>query len=150
MSEHRRASDRYITPGVVCVGLVMGTVIVLSIVGVVGYLTARGHDPAPITSLTANLIGAAGGLATLVVQLVTRKTQARIERHTGLLPAKVDEVATKVEEALWVDTHANPLPPVPPPVTNRLTAPHPFGTRTGGGPGGDGEVNRPSDHSTRP
>jgi hypothetical protein len=141
VSEHRRASDRWITPGVVMVGLVMGTVAVLGIVGMVGYLTARGYDPAPVVTLVANLTAAAGALGSVLLQLIGRKTQTRIERHTGLLPAKVDEVATKVEEALWVDTHANPLPPVPPPVTNRLTAPHPFSnTRTGGGPGGDGEI----------
>jgi hypothetical protein len=127
MSEHRRASDRYITPGVVMVALVMGTVVVLSIVAVVGYLTARGYDPAPVVTLTANLIGAAGGLGTLIVQLVTRKTTARIEKHTGLLPAQVEEVATKVDAALWVDDqhapHTQALPPVPPPVATR---PHPF------------------------
>lgn len=137
MSEHRRASDRYITPGVVMVGLVMGTVIVLSIVAVTGYLTARGYDPAPIVTLTANLLGAVGGLGTLVVQLVTRKTTARIEKHTGLLPAQVEQVATKVDQALWLDEqHTQALPPVPPPVR---TQPHPFATRTGGGPGGGGE-----------
>jgi hypothetical protein len=128
VSGHRRASDRYITPGVVMVGLVMGTVVVLAIVGVVGYLTARGYDPAPIVTLTANLIGAVGGLGTLVVQLVTRKTTARIERNTGLLPGQVEQVASKVDAALWVDeqrTELQPpaLPPVPPPVTTR---PHPF------------------------
>jgi ABC-type phosphate transport system auxiliary subunit len=126
MTGHRRASDRWITPGVVMVALVMGTIAVLGIVGMVGYLTARGYDPAPIVTLTANLTAAAGALGSVVLQLVARKTQTRIEQHTGLLPAKVDEVATKVEEALWVDVHADPLPPVPPP-TNRLTAPHPFG-----------------------
>jgi len=125
MTEHRRASDRYITPGVVMVGLVMGTVIVLSIVGVVGYLTARGYDPAPIVTLTANLVGAAGGLGTLIVQLVTRKTQARIEKNTGTLPARVEEVADKVEQALWVDVHGTQqLPAVPPPV--RETQRHPL------------------------
>ena len=131
MSEHRRASDRYITPGVVMVGLVMGTLVVLAIVGVVGYLTARGYDPAPIVTLTANLIGAVGGLGTLIVQLVTRKTTARIERNTGLLPAQVEQVATNVDAALWVDEqpHTQALPPVPPVV--RHTERHPFpGART--------------------
>lgn len=130
MSEHRRASDRYITPGVVMVGLVMGTVVVLSIVAVTGYLTARGYDPAPIVTLTANLIGAVGGLGTLVVQLVTRKTTARIERNTGLLPGQVEEVASKVDQALWLDDAnidaTKSLPPVPP----RVTQPHPFAPGT--------------------
>jgi hypothetical protein len=127
MSEHRRASDRYITPGVVMVALVMGTVIVLAIVAVTGYLTARGYDPAPIVTLTANLIGAAGGLGTLIVQLVTRKTTARIEKHTGLLPAQVEQVAAKVDDALWLDSQqesrTEAMPPVPPVVRTR---PHPF------------------------
>ena len=125
MSEHRRASDRWITPGVVMVAIVMGTVVVLAIVGVVGYLTARGYDPAPIVTLTANLAAAVGALGSVLLQLIGRKTQTRIERQTGLLPAKVDEVATKVEEALWVDVHGTQqLPPVPPPV--RETQRHPF------------------------
>lgn len=138
MSEHRRASDRYVTPGVVMVALVMGTVVVLSIVAVTGYLTARGYDPAPIVTLTANLLGAVGGLGTLVVQLVTRKTTTRIERNTGLLPAQVEQVATKVDQALWLDEqHTTALPPVPPPVRN--TERHPFATNRGG-PGGGGEI----------
>jgi hypothetical protein len=133
MSAHRRDSDRWITPRVVAWALFCGTVLVLAVVGAVTYLTARGLDPDPMLSLVGNLGTAVAAIGTLLLQLTGRATTTKVERNTGLLAAKVDETAAKVDAALWVDeqrteVHQPGLPPVPPLVR---TEPHPFaGPRT--------------------
>lgn len=131
---HRRASDRYVTPGVIVAFLFLAAVVVCSLIGVVGYLTAIGRDPDPMLRLVAQVVGALTTTGTFILQLVGRSTVAKVERNTGLLASKVDtateaaqEAASKVDAALWVDeqlpSHTQALPPVPPPVATR---PHPF------------------------
>lgn len=138
MSQHR-SSDRWVTPGVIVAALLVGALVVLAAMASVTYLAARGINPDPMLRVVSDIATAVGAIGTLLLQLVGRRTVTKIERNTGLLPAKVEDVASKVEDALWVDQHGTQqLPPVPPPV--RDTQRHPFAPAHGGGPGGDGEI----------
>lgn len=139
MSSHR-SSDRWITPGVVAILILAGTIVVLAILAAVTYLTARGYDPEPIVQLVGTLVAAAAASGNFLLSLVKRRSETKVERYTGRdLPAKVDELAAKVDAALWVDINGTQqLPPVPPPAV-RDTRRHPFAPADGGGPGGDGE-----------
>jgi len=129
VSTHR-SSDRWVTPGVIVAALLVGALVVLA---------ARGINPDPMLRVVSDIATAVGAIGTLLLQLVGRRTVTKIERNTGLLPARVEDVAAKVEDALWVDVHGTQqLPPVPPPV--RDTQRHPFAPAHEGGPGGDGEI----------
>jgi hypothetical protein len=126
VSNHRRDSDRWITPRVVALALFLATILVLAVIAAVTYLTARGLNPDPMISLVAKVGAAIGTLGTLALQLSGRSTVAKIERNTGsTLPAKVEDIGAQVQQALWVDERSTTaLPPVPPPVRN--TERHPF------------------------
>jgi ABC-type phosphate transport system auxiliary subunit len=101
-----RSSDRWVTPGVVCVGIITVGLVVLGVAGLVAYLAARGIDPAPVLDLTAKVATAAGSLGTLTLQLVSRRTVAKTERNTGLLTSAVWELSDSLPSR----------PPVPQPV----------------------------------
>jgi hypothetical protein len=88
-----RQSDRWITPGVVVAGLLCGTVALLGVAGCVTYLADRGVDPDPMLRLVAEVGGALSGLASLLLQLVNRRTTAKVERNTGVLASAVYDVA---------------------------------------------------------
>lgn len=92
MSAHRQ-SDRWITPGVVCVGIVVAGLVVLGIAGLVAWLSAHHDDPTPMLHLAAETATAAGSLGTLGLSLVSRRTVARTERNTGWLANAVADVA---------------------------------------------------------
>src|SRR5215207_3316620 len=64
-----RTSDRWMTPGVVVVLVLAGTVVCLGVLAAVTYLTARGFDPQPIVQLAGTLVAAVSSLGTFVVQL---------------------------------------------------------------------------------
>lgn len=127
MSNHRRDSDRWITPRVIAWGLFLATVLILAVIAAVTYLTARGLDPDPMVSLVGNVATAIGAVGAFVLQLVGRRTVTKIERNTGTLAPKVEDLGAKVDQALWVDEDRTrmTLPPVPPLV--RETKRHPFG-----------------------
>lgn len=91
-------SDRWITPGVVIVGLLTIGACVLGSVGVFAYLAARGVDTEPVMRLVVTLIGAASGMLSLLLQLANRRTNTKTERNTGLLGATVDTRLAQVEE----------------------------------------------------
>lgn len=105
MSE--RNSDRWVTPGVVCVGIITVGLVVLGTAGLVTWLAARGVDPAPVLDLTAKIATAAGSLGTLALQLVSRRTVAKTERNTGLLANAVYDVADAMPRPV-VPRHAYP------------------------------------------
>jgi hypothetical protein len=98
VADPRRASDRWITPGVVMVGLLVAGGLVALLISVVGYLTVRGYDPAPILDLTAKLVTAVGSFGTLLLTLAARRTTTKVERNTGLLASEVKDIADKVYE----------------------------------------------------
>jgi hypothetical protein len=127
VSDPRRASDRWITPGVVMVALLVAGGLVALLIAVVGYLTVRGYDPAPLLDLTAKIVTAVGSFGTLLLTLASRRTTTKVERNTGLLATEVGAIADKVyEEPAGVPplitsqvrgAHAaatGKLPPVPP------------------------------------
>ena len=106
MSAHRtrRTSDRLLTPAVVIVALVIGGQVLAMVILAVTYLTARGVDPDPMLRLVTEAAGTVGVLVNLALTMGSRSGVAKVERTTGLdLPAKVDELAQKVDAALWVD-----------------------------------------------
>lgn len=101
-----RNSDRWVTPGVVMVGLTVGGVVCLAVVAAVAYLAARGVDPDPVLRLVASLVAAAGSLGTLLLQLVTRSTTAKTERQAGRLASGVGRVVEELDAARG--RHAGP------------------------------------------
>jgi hypothetical protein len=103
------ASDRWVTPGVICTALLVGGAVVASVVGSVAYLTARGIDPDPLLKLAATLVGAVGSVGTFVLQLAQRTTAAKTERNTGVLVGAVDDLAAVVPAVL----PAAPAPELP-------------------------------------
>lgn len=124
----RRQTDRWVTPGVVVAALALGTLVVLSVVAAVTYLTARGLDPDPMLSLAAEVGGSVALVANLLLTLTGRAGQAKVERVAGReLPARLDDIEAKVDAALYldaenataaadvtqVDPSRLPLPPVP-------------------------------------
>jgi hypothetical protein len=127
VSDPRRASDRWITPGVVMVALLVAGGLVALLIAVVGYLTVRGYDPAPLLDLTAKIVTAVGSFGTLLLTLASRRTTTKVERNTGLIANELRDVADKVYEEPGAPAplitsaprgaHAaatGKLPPVPP------------------------------------
>jgi hypothetical protein len=131
MSDPRRASDRWITPGVVMVALLVAGGLVALLIAVVGYLTVRGYDPAPLLDLTAKIVTAVGSFGTLLLTLASRRTTTKVERNTGVqaselavLKEEVGAIADKVYEPVAPFITGQPrgahaaatgkLPPVPP------------------------------------
>lgn len=125
MSDHRRSSDRWVTPGVVCTFVVVAGGLVALLIVVVGYLQARGVDPDPMIRLVGEIVTAVGALGTLLLQLVGRRTTTKVERNTGVLATEVAAVA----DALYQEQPEQPhvvsapreaptrlggIPPVPP------------------------------------
>jgi len=105
VSDPRRASDRWVTPGVVMVALLVAGGLVALLIAVVGYLTVRGYDPAPLLDLTAKIVTAVGSFGTLLLTLVARRTVTKVERNTGVLAAEQAAIADKLYE--------QPSPPEP-------------------------------------
>lgn len=110
MTRPYRRSDRWVTPGVVCTAIVCGSLVVLGVAAMVAYLAARGVDAQPVVQLAGIAVGACGSAGTLVLQLVGRKTVAKIERRTGLLAF---DVADGLAEVLPVN-----------PIEDELVRPH--------------------------
>lgn len=92
-----RTSDRWLTPAVVAVLILAGTVVVLGVLGAVTYVTVRGFDPQPVVQLAGTLVAAASALGTFVVQLVSRRGVAKVERQTGLLATGVGGVLDELD-----------------------------------------------------
>lgn len=114
-----RRSDRWITPGVVVVLLLCGTLVVLGALGCLTYLAARGLDVDPVVKLAGALVGAVSGCVSLVLQLVNRRTTTKVERNTGHLAAAVYDVADALPRPVarhaypdteWLDMSAAPGP----------------------------------------
>lgn len=117
MTEPRRDSDRWITPRVVVAGLFLATVVVLAGLAAITYLSARGIDPAPVLDLATQLATAVGAIGTLVLQLVTRKTTAKVERNTGQLSKSAAVLADDVyllRDEMASRTTVYPTRPPPP------------------------------------
>lgn len=102
----RRASDRWVTPWVVVVLVLCGTLVVLAVLAAVTYLTARGFDPEPIVQLTGTLVAAAAASGNFVLSLVKRKTETKVERSVGVLGRGVVQALEELEEARGA--HARP------------------------------------------
>jgi hypothetical protein len=121
-----RNSDRWVTPGVVMVFLVVAGLVITAVFGAVTYLTVRGYDPAPVVDLVATLVAAVGSIGTLVATLLQRKTTAKVERNTGLQARELMNLTDRLDDPgrhAYPDTTyqtARSLPPVPP---ERGTAP---------------------------
>jgi len=123
-----RSSDRWVTPGVVMVFLVVAATVVIAVFGAVTYLTVRGYDPAPVVDLVATLVAAAGSLMTAVLTLMSRKTTSKVERNTGLQARELmnlnDRLSDPAPRHAYPETSYTPgrsLPPVP--VADSGTAP---------------------------
>jgi len=132
MAVHR-ASDRWITPGVVIAGLLVGGALTALLIAATAWLAVRGVDPDPMVKTVGAVVAGATSLGTLVLQLVTRATTTKVERNTGLLAGDVagvrDEIAALPAVAVpaapfvppaadteyYGDSRASvpPLPPVP-------------------------------------
>lgn len=104
-----RASDRWLTPGVVCVLILVGGGLVALVVVLAALLTVRGYDPAPIVQLTGSLAGSAFAFGTFIVQLVTRKTTTKVEREAGRLASGVYGVLDELDATRGRHT----TPPLP-------------------------------------
>lgn len=95
----RRDSDRYITPQVVCVALVVGGVLVLAVVGSMVFLTLRGLDPDPMLKFTAQVGGGLAAVMNLWVSLAGRKTTAKTERLAGATLRRVEALEDRGRHA---------------------------------------------------
>lgn len=122
-----RKSDRWLTPGVIIAALLVAGVLVAIVIGSVAYLTARGIDPDPMLKLAATLVGAAGGVATFVLQLAQRAQNSKTERNTGLLAGHAGALVNAVDELRA--TVPNLLPPAPPATSAAGLPPVPVATR---------------------
>jgi hypothetical protein len=105
-----RNSDRWITPGVIIVGLLGATVCILATIAAVAWLTARGMDPQPMLQLVAVAVAALGSVGSFVVQLTNRRTTTKVERNTGNLANAVADVV----DTITPPVRAAAPPPVPP------------------------------------
>jgi hypothetical protein len=85
------------TPGVVCVLILAGAVVVLGVLAAVTYLTVRGFDPQPVLQLAGTLVAAVGSVGTFVVQLVARRGVAKVERQTGRLATGVLDTLDEID-----------------------------------------------------
>jgi hypothetical protein len=112
MSDPRRASDRWITPGVVMVALLVAGGLVALLIAVVGYLTVRGYDPAPLLDLTAKIVTAVGSFGTLLLTLASRRTTTKVERNTGVQASELAELKTEVG-AIADKVYEEPAAPAP-------------------------------------
>lgn len=81
----------------VCVLVLVAGGLVALVVVLVALLTVRGFDPAPIVQLAGTLAGSAFAFGTFVVQLVTRKTTAKVEREAGRLASGVHGVLDELD-----------------------------------------------------
>ena len=125
-----RNSDRWVTPGVVMVFLLVAGAVVTFVFGAVAYLTVRGYDPAPVVDLVATLVAAVGSIGTLAATLLQRRTTAKVERNTGLQARELMNLNDRLDDP---GRHAYPEPEPPtsyaptrgplPPVPERGTAP---------------------------
>jgi hypothetical protein len=133
MAAHR-ASDRWITPGVVVAFLLVAGALTLATIAAVTYLTARGVDPDPMLRLAAQAVTAVGSLGTLALQLVNRATVTKVERHTGVLAGRVSEAIDALPAPapaaapVWDDPtaeHRVPVPAIPPLPPHLMRSPRP-------------------------
>lgn len=92
-----RRSDRWMTPGVVIVLILVGGLVCLGVLGAITYLTARGFDPQPVVQLAGTLVAAAGSVGTFVVQLVFRRGQTKVEKQTGRLASATIDVLDELD-----------------------------------------------------
>lgn len=110
-----RNTDRWVTPAVVIVGLLVGGVIVLGALAAVTWLTAQGRDPGPMLDLVTKVTTAVGSLGALALQLANRATVTKVERNTSpLAPGGVPLVVDPpmVTEPLY-GRHGRRRPPPP-------------------------------------
>lgn len=110
-----RNSDRWITPAVIIVALLVGGVLVALLIAATAWLSARGADPDPMIKTVGAVVTGLGSLATLTVTLATRTTTAKTERNTGVLAAAVYDVADAMPRPggprhASPDTGATPVP----------------------------------------
>lgn len=98
MADHRRASDRWVTPTVVTVGIVVvGGLVGLTIVAT-GYLSLRGIDPDPMIRLVMDVSGNASAFIVLLLTLIKRKTDTKVERNTGELGNELSAVKAELRD----------------------------------------------------
>jgi len=89
-----RASDRWITPGVIIAALLSAGGVVATVTAGVVYLAARDVDPDPMLKLATTLVAAVGSLISVVLQLTGRTTVTKVERNTGVLAGIVADAVT--------------------------------------------------------
>lgn len=118
-----RRSDRWITPGVVVVLLLCGTLVVLGGLACLTYLTARGIDPDPMVKLAGALIAAVSSTVSVVLSLVTRRTTTKVERNTGHLVNAVLDVADAMPRPTTPPRHLYPDTEAMPPVNGATPVP---------------------------
>ena len=104
----QRASDRWVTPGVVVAGLLVAGAVTLGVTAALVYLVAIGRDPEPVLSMLAQVIGVITGPAMVALQLANRASIAKAERNTGTAPAKTAEL---VEQRIYGAAHS-PIDPM--------------------------------------
>ena len=139
MADHREPeripyrSDRWVTPGVVIVGIiVLGGVLALTITAT-AYLSLRRIDPDPMIRLVMDVAGNASAFLVLLLTLVKRKTETKVERNTGTLGAELADVRAElaaITDALYAPT---PEPAEPPTMAAPRYAPPPVPVPPGRG-----------------
>jgi hypothetical protein len=83
--------------------------IVLATIGAIVWLSTHGVDPGPTIKFVLAIGGAVGGTTgplTLILQLASRSTTAKVERNTGVLASAVYDVADAMPRP--VARHAAP------------------------------------------
>lgn len=93
-----RNSDRWVTPGVVMVGLLTVAVVVLGITAAIAWLAARGVDPQPVLQLVGVIVTAVSSVSAFVLQLVNRRSVAKVERNTGVQVGALQEQSAHLGE----------------------------------------------------
>lgn len=134
MDAPRRQSDRWVTPGVVCVGILTLGALLALVVAAVTLLTVRGYDPGPVVHLAVQATGAAGAVLTAVLQLASRRTTTKVERNTGVLGRDVADALSELEESRG--RHAPAQAEGPAPVSPRAQSRPSHSASGGHGPEG--------------
>lgn len=101
-----RDSDRWITPRVVVVGLLVVGALLALLIAATAWLTSLGLDPAPMLDLIREWTTALAAVGALVIQLANRASVTKTERNTGVLASAVYEVADAMPQR--VPRHAGP------------------------------------------
>ena len=103
-----RASDRWVTPGVIIVGLLVVGLVLVVLVAATAWLTHEGVDVDPMLQLMREWATTAAAIGALLLQLANRSSVTKTERNTGVMAGALYEVADAMPRPRPPARHADP------------------------------------------